>query len=567
MKSLLKTGGSLLILAGFAGALAATPAMAQDAASIKAIQAQIQQLQQQLLKLQADAAKRDVELKKAQEEAAAARAAAASVTPASALSVPTTVPAGSAIVTIPPNDKDAAGKPFFNSAKPNGKFNLGGITVTLGGYVDATGIYRSRDQNNGVATSLASGIPYPNSPNYHTGEFRASAQQTRLSGLVEGSPYDGAKLSGYVETDFNSAGSSSNSNQTNSYTLRIRQAYAQFDDANDNLHILGGQAWSFLVPFKSGLTPRAENVPPVLENQIVQGFAYARQPQIRVSSSIDNTVFFGASVEAPQSTFSGTAPPIANSSLLTSTVPFGGTTGPTGTIAGGGLNPVTTYSYNTIPDIIAKVAVEPGFGHYEAYGIARFFKDVKQSTGNTGELATAGGGIGASAFISPLPGLIDVSGNVLAGYGLGRYGSAGLPDATYKADGSPQPLPEVEAMLGVIGHATPKLDLFVYGGTEQVERKYGGTGAGAFGYGNPALVNNSGCETISTAATTCTAATKAATGIQVGGWYKALSGNFGTLLTGASYEYDHRSIYDGKGGAPSTGESVFLVTLRYTPFQ
>jgi hypothetical protein len=564
MKNFLKTGGSLLILAGFAGALAITPAAAQDATSMKAIQAQIQQLQQQLQKLQADAAKRDMELKKAQDEAAAAKAAASTAIPASALSVPSTVPAGSAIVTIPPNDKDASGKPFFNSNKPNGKFNLGGMTVSLGGYADLTALYRSRNQNNGVATSFASGIPYPNSPNYHTGELRATAQQSRLTALVEGSPYDGAKLSGYVEADFQSAGSSSNSQQTNSYTFRIRQAYMQFDDSNDNLHVLGGQAFSLLTPFKSGLTPRAENLPPVLENSYVQGFAYARQPQVRVSTSVDNFAFFGASVEAPQSTFAGTAPPLgATTSILTTSVPFAGATGPTGTIAGGGLNPLTTYSYNTVPDFIVKAAVEPGFGHYELYGIARFFKDEKITTGSSGDLSTTGGGIGASAFIPVLPGLIDVSGSILAGYGIGRYGAAGLPDATYKADGSPQPLPEVEAMLGVVGHATPKLDLFVYGGTEQEERKFG-TG---YGYGNPALVNNSGCDTVTIAATTCSAQTRSATGVQVGGWYKVLQGNFGTVMTGASYQYDNRAIFNGKGGAPTTNENVFLLSLRYMPFQ
>jgi len=570
MRNVLKTGGSLVILAGFASGLAATPAAAQDAASMKAIQAQIQQLQQQLLKLQADAAKRDADLKKAQDDAAAAKAATMTAVPASTLSVPSTVSPGSAIVTIPPNDKDASGKPFFNSNKPNGKFNIGGVTVTLGGFLDMTALYRTRNQNNGVATSFAGGIPYPNSPNYRTGEFRASAQQSRLATLLEGSPYSGAKLAAYAEADFQSAGSSSNSNQTNSYTFRIRQLYTQFDDNNDNFHILGGQAWTLLTPFKSGLTPRAENVPPVLENSIVQGFAYARQPQVRVTTSYDNVAFLGVSVEAPQSTFSGTKPTIANTLIEPSSITYTGTTpvANTGTVAGGGLNPVTTYSYNTVPDIVVKGALEPGFGHYELYGIARFFKDEKIVTGDTGDLTTTGGGIGASAFIPVIPGLVDFSANVLAGYGIGRYGSAGLPDATYKADGSPQPLPEIEAMAGVIGHVTPKLDLFLYGGTEQEERKFGGTGAAAYGYGNPAF-SNAGCSTISSAATqgTCTANTKASTGVQVGGWYKAFTGNIGTLMAGASYEWDQRAIFNGVGGAPSVSESVFLFTLRYLPFQ
>jgi hypothetical protein len=584
MKVSLKTGGSLIVLAGLASAAMATPAKAQDAAQIKAIQSQIQLLQKQLQSLQVESARRDAELKRAQDEAAAARAAAAQAqvtTPAASLSVPSTVPAGSAIVTIPPNDKDAAGKPFFNANKPNGKFNLGGVTVTLGGFIDLTGLYRSRNENDGVATSFASGIPYPNSPNYRTGEIRATAQQSRISGLLQGSPYDGAVVSGYAEADFQSAGSSSNSQQTNSYTLRIRQAYAQFDDSNDNLHVLGGQAWSFLTPFKSGLTPRSENVPPVLENSIVQGFAYARQPQVRISTDYEKVAFFGLSVEAPQSTFSGTKPGITGALLdatsvgypgTTATSNTGGTTGTynnAGTIAGGGLNPVTTYSYNTLPDFIAKTAIEPGFGHYELYGILRFFKDEKITVGDSGDLTSTGGGLGASAFVSVVPGLIDVSGNILAGYGIGRYGSAGLPDATYKANGSPQPLPEVEAMLGVVGHVTPKLDLYTYGGIEEEERKYGTVGGAAYGYGNPAF-SNAGCSVISssaTAQTTCTANTRSSTGVQIGGWYKLFQSGIGTLQTGASYEWNQRAIFNGVGGAPSVNENVFLLTLRYLPFQ
>jgi hypothetical protein len=43
--------------------------------------------------------------------------------------------------------------------------------------------------------------------------------------------------------------------------------------------------------------------------------------------------------------------------------------------------PVTTctntanYSFNAMPDIIAKAAFEPGFGHYEVFGIFSRFRD------------------------------------------------------------------------------------------------------------------------------------------------------------------------------------------------
>ena len=557
--------------------MGATAAAAQDAAAIRSIEQQIQQLQLELKKLKADAAKRDAELKQALDEAARARAAVAT-SPAitsqrqpvpATLSVPSTAKPGSAVVTIPPNDKNTSGQPFFNDQKPNGTFDIGGLTVTLGGFFELDGIYRSRNENAGASTSF-SGIPLANSPNYYTGELRASAQRTRITLLTQGSPYDGAKLSGYFESDFNSAGSSSSSVTSNAYTMRIRQAYVDFEDNAYNLHILSGQAYSFLVPFKSGMNPQSLNIPPTLEDNYIQGFSVARQPQIRVTAGIGDSAWIGVSLESPQSTFGGTKPALAGQSILTGSVPFSSTTpaANTGTIAGGNLNPLTSYSYNTVPDIIVKAALEPGFGHYELFGLVRFFKDEKVITGGSGSVSATGGGVGAAASLPVVSGRMELLGNVLAGYGIGRYGPGGLPDATYKADGSPEPLPEIQASIGVVGHPTPKLDLFAFGGIEAEERKFGGTGANAFGYGNPNFVNT-GCDSLSAAATqpTCTGNTRAVAGIQIGGWYTWLHGGYGTLMTGVQYQFDKRTVFRGVGGAPATDENMIQVIVRYLPFQ
>jgi outer membrane murein-binding lipoprotein Lpp len=591
VKHRLGTGASILAAAVMGMCLASpTPAAAQDAATLQSIQQQIQQLQAQLKKLQADAARRDAELKQAKEEAARARATAANTSPVPAprqplLATPAVVPAavppvtpsipstaapGSAFVTMPPNDKDASGTPYFNTGKPSGKFNIGALTITLGGWLELDGIYRSRNENAGVSNNFNSAIPFPNSPNYNTGEFVASAQRTRVAIGAEASPFDGDKLMGYFESDFISAGSSSNSNTSNGYTMRIRQAFVDYDDPSDDFNILVGQAYTLLVPFKSGMSVRSENIPPTLEDNYIQGFPVARQPQLRVTTRLGDNVWLGASIEAPQSTFGGTKPTINDVSILTGSVPFSATTpaANTGTIASGNLNPLNSYSYNTIPDIIVKGAWEPGFGHYELFGIARFFKDEKVYTGGSGDATADGGGIGTAASLPVIPGRMELLGNVLVGYGIGRYGPGGLPDATYKANGSPQPLPEIEASIGVVGHPTPKLDLFAFGGIEAVERNIGGTGSSAFGYGNPSFVN-AGCDVISAATVqpTCTANTRAVAGLQIGGWYTWLHGGYGTLLSGLQYQYDKRTTFRGVGGSPSTDENMIQVVVRYIPFQ
>ena len=91
----------------------ARPAIAQDAATIQSIQQQIQQLRVELKTLRTDAARREAELKQARDNAARARV----DTAPSGLSVPSTVKPGSAVVTMPPNDKDTSGTPFFNAQK------------------------------------------------------------------------------------------------------------------------------------------------------------------------------------------------------------------------------------------------------------------------------------------------------------------------------------------------------------------------------------------------------------------------------------------------------------------
>ena len=262
MKTLLSAGVSATAMTMVLGGLfAATPAAAQDASSIRAIQQQIQQLQADLRRLQAQSASRDIALKQAQDEATEARAAAETQRRA-AVALP--APSPMAVVTIPPNDKDAAGQPTYNPNKPNGKFNLGGVTVTLGGYVDLTGLYRTRNETRGTATSFT-GVPFAQSPDAHLGEFRMTGQQSRFSLLVQGNIDKDNALAAFGEADFNNAAGGANSVQSSSYTPRLRQAYVQYDNATFGLHLLGGQTWSLASAFRSGLSPRSEIQPMTID--------------------------------------------------------------------------------------------------------------------------------------------------------------------------------------------------------------------------------------------------------------------------------------------------------------
>ena len=87
-------------------------------------------------------------------------------------------------------------------------------------------------------------------------EFFGCGRQSRVSMLAEGRVRQ-RKLSGYYEADFLSAGMTSNNNQSNSYTLRQRQAWGQA--ALDNgCTITGGQMWSLVTETKHGVDNRTE---------------------------------------------------------------------------------------------------------------------------------------------------------------------------------------------------------------------------------------------------------------------------------------------------------------------
>lgn len=420
-----------------------------------------------------------------------------------------------------------------------------GIKVTLGGFIEGAGIFRSRNETADIGSSW-SGIPLPNSPNYHLSELRFSARQSRLSLLALGEVNPETALAAYFETDFQGVGTASNSVESNSYTPRLRQAYATLDRTDLGLHFLAGQAWSLLTLFNHDMTPRQEDVPLTIDAQYVPGFTWTRNPQFRAVKDIGRTASVGLSLESPQAIiFSG-----PNAPLVPTT--FNNSGGPN-------LNSLATYSMDIVPDVVAKLAVEPGWGHYEFYGVSRWFR----SRANFANHTVWGGGAGAGAILPLVPKRLDMQADFLYGEGIGRYGAGQLPDVTVKPSGILAPIPEVQALFGLIGHPTDGLDLYLYSGLEQEARTYVTFNGKPYGYGNP-LYNNSGCRT--EGSTLCAANTHRVWQITGGLWYNLYKGNFGLVRVGEQASYTRRDIFQGIGGAPSTDEVVVLTSLRYFPF-
>jgi hypothetical protein len=458
------------------------------------------------------------------------------------------------------------------------------VKVTVGGFIAAESVWRQRNEVADMGSNFGA-IPYPFSPLYHENEFHGSARQSRLSLLVEGAIDPQQKLTGYYETDFLGVGTTSNFNQSNSWAPRLRQAYGTYDDLDWGVHVLAGQAWSLLTQNQVGITPRKENIPLTIDASYVVGFNYTRNWQIRFVKDFGSEASFGVSVENPASIIAAS----------TATAPAG--TG--GAFASGGIvngvvtnfaNPGgsfltgATITTDQAPDIIEKAAFDPGWGHYEVLALQRFFSDSALNcalgpciagsvaqTGTTFDRTAFGWGVGGSVLVPILPKILEFTGSVLYGQGIGRYGAGQLADVTIASNGSLTPLTGLQTMVGLVGHPTEGLDVYAYGGFEQVDAKFFNSGTTLLGYGNPGF-SNVGC-TIPTPSsfagatpTNCIANNRRLEDVTVGFWQSLYKGDYGRVAAGAQYEYLRRQAFAGLGGAPSTDDNIVMTSLRWYPF-
>lgn len=425
-----------------------------------------------------------------------------------------------------------------------GYVDFKGIRIAPGGFLELAGIYRQNYQGNDMATSWA--IPFPNNRPAAVSEWRFSARQSRLSFLADGSASKTTHLAMYGEFDFLGGAQTANSNESNSFNPRVRHLYAtiDWDNGSNGVHLLAGQTWSLATLNTHGITPRSELTPPQIDAQYVPGFVWTRQPQVRLTlDTADHHLWFAVSAENPASTFAGAVPP-----FVTNTAP-----------AGSGFDAANTLSLNGRPDLIGKVAYTGSLsGHsvqLEGFALSRVFTAHLNGVGNVNK---AGYGFGGGLVLQLVPGLIDAQFSGMAGKGIGRYGSAQLPDATFDAAGGIYPISENMLLGGVTLHATKQIDLYGFAGREHQQAVQ----LGSFGVGL-ASANNSGCLI---EGGTCAGNTREVRQLTAGFWDKLYSGSFGRVQVGAQFSYTTRLLFDGVGGGPEAHQQILMTSLRYYPF-
>ena len=451
-----------------------------------------------------------------------------------------------------------------------------GVSITPIGFFAAEAFYRQRTLQADIPSNF-NGIPFTHTAQGQLSEFRGSARQSRLGVLGEGR-LGQVTANGYFEGDFLSAGASSNSNESNSYTFRIRQFFAQAAFKN-GFTVTGGQLWSLITPSRATIAARGEYIPSTIDGQYVVGYNWARQFGARLTYRANSNVAVAASLEEPQTTVT-----VRGNNYNPTVTPLYGQAG------GSALNATANYSYDVSPDAIVKLALDqPGVAHFELKALGRILRDriytvataVGGATSNAGanNYTTTAGGVGASLFL-PIQKTVDIGLSGLYGRGIGRYGTSQLADATFNAQGQIVPIRAAHGLATIDLHATRNLDIYTYGGVEYAYRTAGVNTAGKpIGYGSP-LLNNTGCDaellptnTTTPVAGTCNADTRLL-GQGVGGfWYRFYRGSRGTLQFGMQYSHTERGTWSSNATAaaatggpraqPLATENMVYSSFRY----
>ncbi len=464
-------------------------------------------------------------------------------------------------------------------------FKMHGVTVTFGGFLAEENVFRSSNLESDINTPYAH-IGFNPNPNgvvltpgqqlvdqgsyYNQSEFRMTARQSRFAVMAQGNIDPNTVVTGYYETDWLGGSPTANSNESNSYTMRVRHLYSNIDWLDSGWHLLAGQSWSLATLNTQGITPRNEEIPLTIDAAYYPGFVWARQAQIRVVKDWDKKFWAALSIENAQ------------------TSGVGGTFTPgTGNIyslpavGGGLLTPAAfgNYSVNRYPDIIGKLAAETDYGHYEVFGMLRNFQSTYNGAGVAGaNQSDWAGSLGVGAVIPVVPHTLDVNLSGLYGDGVGRYGDTGLADATYASNGELHPLTGGSMLGGITWHVQPTLDIYADVGEDFVRGYTNTVGGTTYGYGNNAVVNNNQSLTPGTGyLNTGIGGTYSPYDIKdsiqetIGLWWAVYKGSYGAAKLGLQYTHatlDAFNVAAGTYGAfsPSTSDNMIETSLRFYPF-
>jgi hypothetical protein len=345
------------------------------------------------------------------------------------------------------------------------------------------------------------------------------------------------------------------------------------------------------------MLPNNENSPTMIDAQNYTGFVWARQPELRLVEDWNKVVWFGVAVAASATNFAGNGlggadPPGFSPANGLVTPPGINVNGTNTCNASGLLDDLTNCATQIAPDVIEKVAIDPGWGHYEALALQRWFSDATNIPLLPGaawaQRNTFGWGVGANALLPVWADVLDLQANVLYGDGIGRYGAAQLADVTIGPTGNLQPLQTIIWSVGGVAHPWAGTDLYAYYGQETAQANAWSLGGVNGGYGNALFSEACGLQSLGSTnggptspgnATgfngntgICAGNVHRAQEITFGFWQDFYKGPLGRLRYGAQYEFTQLDLFSGSTTIPGANTglhpnvSTVMFSLRYYPF-
>lgn len=410
-----------------------------------------------------------------------------------------------------------------------------GITLTPGGFLDLTGVYRSTNVGSGIGTSFGS-IPYHNTTAGQLSETRISAQNSRLT-LKASGKIGQTEVASYFEGDFLGALAGNGNVTSNSNSFRMRVYFA--DIRNGGFEVVGGQTWSLLTPNRRGLSPYTSDVFYTMDvdTNYQAGLVWTRAAQFRLIFHPTESLALGIAAENPDQYIGGSVTlPASLSAAYTAQLDTG----------------AATSTPNLHPDIIGKVAFDAGTTHHvhvEAAGFYRTFKVYNAVTADSNTKAGGGGEVNLAIDVVPQ---FRIVANTFYSDGGGRYIGTGLaPDLTIRADGTISSVRSAATVTGFEAPFTPTFTLFGYYGGVYIYKDFTRDAAGKLsGYG---YVGSSSSQNKN---------------IQEGtvGFSKAFWKNpkVGTLSVLGQYSYLSRAPYVVAAGTPAKAHAnIVYLDLRY----
>jgi hypothetical protein len=424
---------------------------------------------------------------------------------------------------------------------------VGPAQLRIGGYLGVTGFYRSTNDGGGIGTNFGS-IPYADTRQGNLSESRLSAQGSRITLRVDadfpadevGKPEERPrfrKLAGYFEMDFNGSTPNTIAVTSTSAGFRLRHAFAEVQ-YRDSFFMGVGQAFSLMTPQKHQISmwPSDVEMSQAIDTNYLAGMVWGRIPQFRLTWRPSTQFNWAFSLENPEQQLGNSLVtyPACCSDDLEAQYNEGS---------------AQLSVPNLLPDLQTRVAFNTSQLHVDAGGVLRVFRHKIAPYQSGDDFRTVGGGANLNGSVRLTP-TFKMLGQFAFGPGIGRYIGGLVPDVTFNADSSIDPLDTTSWVGGVEWALGSRASIAgYYSGSDTDKQSATDTDGTFIGFGFPGS-SNANNKTIQELTLTASL-------------LSFRSPNRGSAQINLQYSWLERKPWESGAGPSSASMHLFFVQVRY----